>query len=154
MLHNLISSMLILYLPDINFMTDFTKGGRGKKAPYETEMYRVPTPIKETVQQLAAAFKRVCEGNSGITPSHLLTSVQSAIARAAYPQSDLESPTNLISTIEDKCTSDADSDAVERLEVVKELLCKWKGKSRDTRNWTEANRLLKELEEALFSAEE
>ena len=133
---------------------EYLKGGRGKKAPYDTEMYRIPSAIKETVQQLGLAWKKAYVSDLIIPPSHLLTSVQSAIAKAAYHQNDLEAPKNLISTIEDKCTNDADSDAVERLEAVRELLSKWRGKSKETRNWTEANRLLKELEEVLLLKDE
>ncbi|MFB2981314.1 hypothetical protein [Microseira sp. BLCC-F43] len=122
------------------------KGGRGKKAPYKTEMYRIPSPIKETVQQLAAAFKRVCGNESSlITPSQLLKQVQSTIARAAYPQRDLEAPKNLISTSEATITESC-QEAMERLEAVRELMIKWKGNAKDTRNWVEANRLLRELE--------
>ena len=111
-------------------------------------MYRIPTPIKERVQQLAAAFKQVCEGNSGVTSSHLLKQVQSAIAKATYPQSNLEASTNLISGSEDKSNQSSD-EAVERLGAVREVISKWKENTKNTRNWVEANRLLKELEEVL-----
>lgn len=33
------------------------KGGRGKKAPYETQQMRVPTPIKKQVSSLIAKFR-------------------------------------------------------------------------------------------------
>lgn len=33
------------------------KGGRGKKAPYETQQMRVPTPIKDQVTSLIAQFR-------------------------------------------------------------------------------------------------
>ena len=33
------------------------KGGRGKKAPYETQQMRVPTPIKDQVNSLIAKFR-------------------------------------------------------------------------------------------------
>ena len=38
-------------------MADFTKGGRGKKAPYETIHYRIPKPLKSTIQKLSNAYK-------------------------------------------------------------------------------------------------
>ena len=38
-------------------MANFTKGGRGKKAPYETVHYRIPKPLKSTIQKLANAYK-------------------------------------------------------------------------------------------------
>ena len=34
------------------------KGGRGAKAPYETTHVRIPTPIKERVEELSEAFKQ------------------------------------------------------------------------------------------------
>ena len=40
-------------------MTDFTKGGRGKKAPYKTVYYRIPKPLKSTVQKLSNAYKNL-----------------------------------------------------------------------------------------------
>ena len=40
-------------------MNNFTKGGRGKKAPYETVHYRIPKPIKSTVQKLSNTYKNL-----------------------------------------------------------------------------------------------
>ena len=37
-------------------MTDFTKGGRGKKAPYQTVYYRIPKPLKSRVQELSNTY--------------------------------------------------------------------------------------------------
>lgn len=36
------------------------KGGRGRKAPYETTHVRIPVPIKEVVEKLSIDYK---EGN-------------------------------------------------------------------------------------------
>jgi hypothetical protein len=40
-------------------MSSPSKGGRGKKAPYKTIHYRIPEPIKPTVERFAAAYKIV-----------------------------------------------------------------------------------------------
>ncbi len=40
-------------------MTDFTKGGRGKKAPYETVHYRIPKPLKSTIQKLSNTYRNL-----------------------------------------------------------------------------------------------
>ena len=40
-------------------MTDYTKGGTGKKAPYETVHYRVPKPLKLTVQKLSNTYRNL-----------------------------------------------------------------------------------------------
>lgn len=44
------------------------KGGRGKKAPYETTHVRIPVPIKEIVEKLSADYK---EGN----PTELVNAI-------------------------------------------------------------------------------
>ena len=40
-------------------MTGYTKGGRGKKAPYETVHYRIPKPLKSTVQKLSNTYRNL-----------------------------------------------------------------------------------------------
>lgn len=62
------------------------KGGRGKKAPYETQQMRVPVPIKDQVNSLIAKFRgEVLNDNNLLEPvnnSHLsleLESLQSEI---------------------------------------------------------------------------
>ena len=42
-------------------MADFTKDGRGKKAPYETVHYRIPKPLKSTIQKLTSAYKNLLD---------------------------------------------------------------------------------------------
>lgn len=45
------------------------KGGRGKKAPYETQQMRVPTPIKDKVNSLIAKFRgEVFDDNNLLKP--------------------------------------------------------------------------------------
>lgn len=64
------------------------KGGRGKKAPYETQQMRVPIPIKDQVNSLIAKFRgEVLDDNNLLEPvnnSHLsleLESLQSEIQK-------------------------------------------------------------------------
>ena len=40
-------------------MTEINKGGRGKKAPYKTVHYRIPEPLKITIQLLANKYKNL-----------------------------------------------------------------------------------------------
>ena len=40
-------------------MTDFTKGGRGKKVPYETVYYRIPKPLKLIIQKLSNTYRNL-----------------------------------------------------------------------------------------------
>jgi hypothetical protein len=61
------------------------KGGRGRKAPYESVMYRIPAPIKPVVETLAEAYRRLIGGSLDTEGADLLKSVEIAIASATYP---------------------------------------------------------------------
>lgn len=69
---------------------DVEKGGRGKRAPYETTHYRIPAPIKPLVEKIALAYKRVA--GLPILEATTLKSIEDAVARATYP--DDEKPVN------------------------------------------------------------
>lgn len=61
-------------------MTQFTKGGRGKQAPYETTHCRLPEPCKETVQLISDTWKHVLSDNDGSNKAqNLLTDVQNIV---------------------------------------------------------------------------
>lgn len=129
------------------FMSNFTKGGRGKQAPYETTHCRIPTPIKEIVHSFASAYKTTV-GSSEISTSHLLSQVQASITKAMSPQE------NLVTSISGNSSNpNGTSDFKEELDAIRQVLSEWKENSKNTRDWTKANQLLKELEEALSSAE-
>ncbi len=66
-------------------MNDFAKGGRGKKAPYESQMYRVPVPIKPTVERLGAAYRLLAKGALDPQGKQLLSKVEDAITASTYP---------------------------------------------------------------------
>ena len=72
-------------------MSDVTKGGRGKKAPYETTHCRIPLPLKPIVEQLANAYKGIA--GFGWVEFQWLKGVEEAIAKAAYPASE-DKPVN------------------------------------------------------------
>ena len=74
-------------------MSDVTKGGRGKKAPYESTHCRIPLPLKPLVEQLANAYKGVA--GFGWVEFQWLKGVEEAIAKAAYPGSE-DKPVNKI----------------------------------------------------------
>lgn len=42
-------------------MSDIAKGGRGRKAPYESTHYRIPLPLKPIVEQMAADYRELVE---------------------------------------------------------------------------------------------
>jgi predicted RNase H-like nuclease (RuvC/YqgF family) len=47
------------------------KGGRGKKAPYETQQMRVPLPIKDDVNKLIASYRGLIEKHQVINTNDL-----------------------------------------------------------------------------------
>jgi hypothetical protein len=63
--------------------SDPTKGGKGKKAPYETQHYRIPVPIRPVVEQLANAYKRLVA--NGTDTENLLNGTWRAITEGYYP---------------------------------------------------------------------
>lgn len=65
------------------FMSNPGKGGRGKAAPYSTVHYRIPEPIKPTVERLAAAY-RIMVADRGMLKAHiqLVESVDNVISQS------------------------------------------------------------------------
>lgn len=58
-------------------MTDFTKGGRGKKPPYDTTHHRIPEPCKNTVKLLSDTWKHLLSDEEGETKAQkLLTDIE------------------------------------------------------------------------------
>lgn len=77
------------------FMSNPGRGGRGKAAPYSTIHYRIPEPIKPTVERLAAVY-RIMVANAGMLATHdqLIKAVDNVISQST----SLE--TNSISEVE------------------------------------------------------
>lgn len=69
---------------------DVEKGGRAKKAPYETTHCRVPVPVKGLVEKIILVYKRVA--GYPILEATTLKTIEDAVARATYP--DDEKPVN------------------------------------------------------------
>ncbi len=67
------------------FMSNPGKGGRGRNAPYTTTHYRIPTPIKETVEQLAAIYRIHAGREDENECKALIIRVQNAIANVENP---------------------------------------------------------------------
>lgn len=64
-------------------MADF-KGGRGKRAPYETVMYRIPAPIKPTVEMFGHAYRVLVDGVVDPNGEDLIKRVKDAIVATEY----------------------------------------------------------------------
>lgn len=63
-------------------MSNPSKGGRGKLAPYTTVHYRIPNPIKLTVERLAGAYKVLAGDENWNGCNKLLEQVNIVIADA------------------------------------------------------------------------
>lgn len=59
-------------------MADF-KGGRGKRAPYKTVMYRIPAPIKPVVEMMGHTYRLLVDGSADPTGENLISRVKQAI---------------------------------------------------------------------------
>lgn len=71
-------------------MADY-KGGRGKRAPYETVMYRIPAPIKPAVELIGHTYRLLVDGVADPNGEQLIRRVEDAVYATGYqPQSDSE----------------------------------------------------------------
>lgn len=68
---------------------DKPKGGRGKKAPYETTHLRVPVPIKDRVEELIDVYRAGLLG------------VADDLQNDAYYLADEYKKTNMLTSLED-----------------------------------------------------
>ncbi len=60
-------------------MSDYSKGGRGKKAPYQTVHYRIPEPIKPTVEMLAKQYRQLATAQSVDEANEMLERIRNVI---------------------------------------------------------------------------
>ena len=83
--------MIQLKKAAIKFMTSF-KGGRGRKAPYQTTMVRIPMPIKPLVELLVKSF-RMYVAEHGLTENACLEFMQELHgASTGNPSKDINEP--------------------------------------------------------------
>lgn len=61
-------------------MSNLVKGGRGKKAPYETTHYRIPEPIKPVVEAMADRYRLLVITEDVSSGKQMLERVQETIA--------------------------------------------------------------------------
>ena len=92
---------------------DCTKGGKAKKAPYETTHARIPTEVKTTVESLNLAYKQLKRVNDSESIENLLSRVNGAIT------SDSVSSDPLPSEVENK---------LKRLEQIESIITEWESK--------------------------
>lgn len=63
-------------------MSGYIKGGRGKKAPYQTVHYRIPEPIKPTVEILAEQYRQLIVAQSLTEAEELLEWIRLTITNS------------------------------------------------------------------------
>ncbi len=71
-------------------MSSFGKGGRGKKAPYSTNLCRVPEPIKESVERFAAAYRILSFDGDSEGCRNLIKSVDDATANLGEAEEEIK----------------------------------------------------------------
>lgn len=72
-------------------MSDIAKGGRGKKAPYESTHYRVPLPLKPIFEQMTADYRELVDlADDPAAPGIITAVVTATAARLDNEGSDVE----------------------------------------------------------------
>ena len=71
-----------------NFMNDLAKGGRGKKAPYDSTHYRLPVPLKPLCEELAANYRELVTQYLDPNSPELITAVLAASGGSANNKSE------------------------------------------------------------------
>lgn len=142
-------------------MTDIRKGGRGKQAPYQTQMVRTPVPLLELAHQLTEGYRQVIGTDR---EQSYLDKVQRAIAEGYYPtQGESVDKDALIAQLRQylsdemkehlalKVRSFELAGEIEelkgRLEALQKVVTTYQQNSKPTRNWIEAHRLITALKQ-------
>lgn len=126
-----------------------TKGGRGKKAPYETEMYRIPSGIKTLIQFLAERWK---ETNVLYDPEATMRFVK-AVYEAIEVSFNRVQDEQFIDAVQAQEPTETEDVHAKQLSEARVLLHVYKQASKDTRNWVEAKRLINDLEKIIGIAD-
>ncbi len=66
------------------------KGGRGKVAPYSTTHYRIPEPLKPTVERLTSVYRILVGSEDPEVCERLISSVDSAISNLGEKEQNNE----------------------------------------------------------------
>jgi hypothetical protein len=70
-------------------MSNPGKGGRGKVAPYTTTHYRIPEPIKLTVERFASMYRILIGAEDLEASENLIKSVNNAISNLGEAEQEL-----------------------------------------------------------------
>lgn len=75
-------------------MVDTFKGGRGKRAPYQTEMRRIPSPLRRIVDRLSDEYKSLVHEYYDPMDEELLVRVSCVISGLDKENAQLRSQLN------------------------------------------------------------
>jgi hypothetical protein len=68
-------------------MIDYTKGGRGKSAPYATSHVRVPLVLKPLVETISSTYKRLLSLNNLKLTDKFIRTIEDVITKTNQQQS-------------------------------------------------------------------
>lgn len=125
-------------------MTDYRVGGRGKAAPWgDTVPVRIPSPLKDLVNQLFAGYRQVY---GTYREKIYLDSVQRAAVDGlglSAENKPTQEPSDLTEQVKDLQRKLEASQAC--LSAIEEIVSSYERESKTTRDWTKANQLIAEL---------
>lgn len=75
-------------------MVDIFRGGRGKRAPYQTEMRRIPSPLRRIVDRLSEEYKSIVQEYYDPADEELLVRVSCVISGLDKENAELRSQLN------------------------------------------------------------
>ncbi len=131
-------------------MSDFAKGGRGKKAPYESQMYRIPTPIRRVVERLGEAYRLSVEGSLDPQGRQLLKKMESAIASSTSLSSILDIKNSITAKPDIKNDlDDSEDEDEEELEEAEDLEQTIRDQAKKLQELIVDNRMLEREKQAL-----
>lgn len=71
-------------------MSNPGKGGRGKVAPYSTTHYRIPEPLKATVERLTSAYRILVSSEDTEVCKRFINCVDSAISNLGESEQNIK----------------------------------------------------------------
>ena len=127
----------------MNIPIDYTKGGHGKKAPYQTEMFRIPKIMKPEVQRVSALVKELYaiggEDKAALFLLELSSSIDEAERRTRAATGDANS------LLEPDLSEASATPQQDKLALVVGVVNFYRQRVKNTRNWVEASRLINDL---------
>ena len=108
-------------------MSNPSKGGRGKQAPYFTTHCRVPERIKPTVERLATAYKVLMGSKNLEGVNSLIKSVDTTILNFSKSQDEMEHLKNELARL----MHEIEALKIERQNAIENLLPTLEMKSRE-----------------------